>query len=60
MLNNNKFSVQDINQEMWNQAIVWPVKHFSTGFWLKKNSKIDVSNLNILLTPIDFQFVKWK
>lgn len=56
----SNFNVQEINQELWNQAIIWPIKHFSTGFWIRKNTNIDISNLNILLTPIDFQFVKWK
>lgn len=55
----NDFLVQVVNQKLWDQAIIWPVLHYSTGFWIKKNSNLDISSLNISLTPIDFQFVRW-
>lgn len=53
-------NLQLINQELWNQAIIWPVRHYSQGFWVKKSSDIDLSRLNLAMNPIDFQFVSWK
>lgn len=58
LLNNEKIDVQAVNQKLWEQAIIWPVRHYSTGIWLKKSSKIDLSELNISLHPIDFQYIK--
>lgn len=60
MLANKKFEVQDINSEIWNQAIIWPIRHYSQGFWVKKKSNIDLSSLNLSMDPIDFQFLSWK
>lgn len=54
------FNVQEVNQKIWDQAIVWPILHYSTGFWIRKDIDLDISDLNISLTPIDFQFVRWK
>lgn len=56
----SNFSIQEINEELWEQAIIWPIKHYSSGFWYKKDGHLDISELNILLTPMDFQFLKWK
>lgn len=53
-------NIQIINQELWDQAIIWPVRHFSSGFWINRNINIDVSELNLNHPAIDFQFVKWK
>lgn len=56
----SNFDIQKINEELWDQAIVWPIKHYSSGFWYKNKSEIDFSNLNLALTPIDLQFIFWK
>lgn len=47
-----------INQEIWNQAIIWPIRHYSSGFWFNKTSKIDYSSLNYNSASIDFLFLK--
>lgn len=57
---NDDFDVQEINELLWDQAIIWPVRHYSMGFWTKNSSDIDVSMLNLTLHPIDFQFLYWK
>lgn len=56
----NDFNVQDINKELWEQAIIWPLKHYSSGFWYRNDSDLDISELNLLLTPMDLQFLRWK
>jgi hypothetical protein len=56
----NEFNIQKINKELWDQAIIWPVQHYSSGFWIKNDSKLDISDLNLLLTPTDLQFLKWE
>lgn len=59
-LERDDFDIQEINKILWEQAIIWPVRHSSIGFWTKNSSKIDVSDLNLTLHPIDFQFLYWK
>lgn len=58
--NNQQIDLQLINQRLWDQAIIWPIRHYSQGFWVKKNSDIDLSRLNLAMNPIDFQFLSWK
>lgn len=52
--------VNFINQELWNQAIIWPITHYTGGFWVKANNDIDYSAFNANSPAIDFQFLKWK
>lgn len=49
-----------INKELWNQAIIWPIRHYSSGYWFNKNSNLDWSEINLDAASIDFQFLKWK
>lgn len=48
-----------INQELWEQAIIWPIRHYSSGYWFNKKSSIDYSEINFNSPAIDFQFLKW-
>ena len=57
LLESKNIDIQEINQAIWDQAIIWPIRHYSQGFWIKKESKINLSNLNLAMNPIDFQFV---
>lgn len=59
IIKSDNFDVQEVNRMLWEQGIIWPIRHYSMGFWLKKSKNIDISNLNLALHPIDFQFVKW-
>ncbi len=52
--------VNIINKEIWDQAIVWPIRHYSSGYWFNNKSELDYSDLNIDSAAIDFQFLKWK
>lgn len=49
-----------INQEIWDQAVIWPIRHYSSGYWFNKSSNIDYSEMNFNSPAIDFQFLKWK
>ncbi len=49
-----------INQEIWDQAVIWPIRHYSSGYWFNTNSNIDYSEMNFESPSIDFQFLKWK
>ena len=60
LLENDTFDIQEINRLLWDQAIIWPIRHYSMGFWVKNSSDIDYSDLNVTIHPIDFQFLKWK
>ena len=51
--------IQMINQELWDQAIIWPVRHYNNGFWVNKNAHINYEELNTNHPAIDFQFIKW-
>ncbi len=60
ILKDNFFDVQKVNEELWDQAIIWPIRHYSQGFWVKRSSRVDLSKLNLSMNPIDFQFVSWE
>jgi len=49
-----------INQELWDQAIIWPIRHYTTGYWFNKKSDIDYSEINFNSPAVDFQFFGWK
>ena len=46
-----------INREIWDQAIIWPIRHYSSGYWFKKESNIDYGQMNFDSASIDFQFL---
>ena len=54
-LSNPNIDLQKINQLLWDQAIIWPLSHFSAGYWVK--NEIDTSLLNTTLPPIDFAWI---
>ncbi len=51
----DKFSLEMVNQLIWDQALIWPVAHFSYGFW--GNKKLDFSKLNLLHPSLDFNVI---
>lgn len=51
--------INAINKELWEQAIIWPIRHYTSGFWFRKKSRIDYSKMNFNSPSIDFQFLKW-
>ncbi|OQW49010.1 MAG: hypothetical protein A4S09_12920 [Proteobacteria bacterium SG_bin7] len=54
-LKESDFEYQTINKLIWDQAIIWPLFHFSDGLWAKKN--VDLSVLNNIIPPVDFFWV---
>ena len=60
LLSNKNFNVQEVNQKLWDQAIVWPITHSSSGMWVKKSSKINYTKMNSSAHPLDAQFLYWK
>ncbi len=52
LLSNHVLDYQEINKLIWDQAIIWPIGHFSKGILIKDH--IDISMLNTLKPPIDF------
>lgn len=48
-----------INKEIWDQAIIWPIRHYNSGFWFNSRANIDYSEINLNSPAIDFQFMKW-
>ena len=53
------FDPQVINQLLWDQAIIWPLAHFSVGIWAK-SGLFNFSDVNLSLPPADFQYLQWK
>lgn len=52
------FSAQRINQLLWDQAVIFPLGHFSFGVWA--SDRYDLSLLNTVEPPIEFQWIGWK
>jgi len=52
--------VNFINQEIWDQALIWPIRHYSSGYWFNEESRLIYDNINLDSASIDFQFLKWK
>lgn len=48
-----------INREIWDQAVIWPIRHYSSGYWFNKNSNINYEEMNFNSPSVDFQFLKW-
>jgi hypothetical protein len=53
-------NIQKINQLLWDQAIIWPLRHYSTGLWVKKDNQLDFTGANVDSMAIDFQFISWR
>ena len=53
------FSVQRVNEMLWDQAIVWPIGHMALGIW-KKESSISLNSYNLVLPPLDLQWIEWE
>lgn len=54
-LKKDPLPVQKINELLYDQAIIWPLRHYAMAFWY--NREIDFSLYNLLLTPGEFQWL---
>lgn len=59
ILKEENFSVDEINQKIEEQALIWPVAHFSYFFWYRGDF-IDFSEYNSTLPPMDFSWIGQK
>lgn len=48
---------QEVNQLMWEQAVIWPVVHYASGLWCK-HGEFDLSQVNLILPPTEFQWIR--
>ncbi|MGK5084381.1 ABC transporter substrate-binding protein [Bdellovibrionota bacterium FG-1] len=46
-----------INKMIWDQAVIWPLTHFSLGMWVRDD--LDLSLLNLVPPPTDFTWIGW-
>lgn len=51
-----RFSPQDVNQQVWDDAIVWPLFHMSLGLWARKEM-FNFEHLNASLPPTDVSWI---
>ena len=49
-----------INREIWEQSLIWPIRHYTSGFWFNKRSNINYDEINVDSPSVDFQFLSWK
>ena len=56
LLNNTGENLNLINQKIWDQAMIIPLTHFSSGLWVK-GDVLDMEDLNLSLPPTNFQFI---
>jgi hypothetical protein len=59
ILGKDRIDFDQLNQIIRDQALIWPLSHFSQGLLVKKNT-FDFSQLNTMLPPIELQWVGWK
>lgn len=55
ILSKETFSIQEVNRRLFDQAIVWPVTHYSVGIWAKDG--IDFDNYNTLKPLGELQWI---
>lgn len=55
ILSQPDFSLQDANEVLYDQAVVWPVFHLSMGFW--SSDRIDLSRYNTSLPLSELQWI---
>lgn len=53
------FSVQTVNKMLWDQAIIWPLGHMALGLW-KKEGTVNLASYNLILPPLDLQWIEWE
>jgi hypothetical protein len=58
-LESETFDPQKINALLWEQAVIWPLCHYASGLWVKKD-EFDFSEINLILPPTDFQWIGFK
>jgi hypothetical protein len=59
LLGESRLDVQRVNQELWNESLVWTVAHFSSGLWVDPEV-VDLSRLNLTLAPSDLARISVK
>lgn len=57
-LKKEKPNLDLINEEIWDQAIIWPILHYSSGHWIKKSSAFNFDEVNFDLPALDFSFIR--
>ena len=54
--NRRDFSPQEVNAQLWEDAIIFPVAHITKGIWARRGD-FDFSRLNLTQPPIDFSWL---
>jgi len=52
----NKIKPQEINKQLIDDAIIWPITHLALGLWVKNHISFDQVNTSI--PPTDFSWIK--
>lgn len=50
--------MQKVNEILWDDALIWPISHQSSGIWSRP--EFDFSHVNILLPPSPLYLIGWK
>lgn len=56
LLNDAQKNIAQINQAIWDQGLIIPITHYSSGLWVKKDL-FNTQDLNHMLPPTNFQFI---
>lgn len=57
VIESKEFEVQKVNEVLWKDSLIWAVEHFSLGYWINQKSRIDMSHINLVLPPTDFNYI---
>ena len=57
-IRHSPIDMQKVNEILWDDAIIWPVTHQSSGIWARP--ELDFSLVNVLLPPTPLYLIGWK
>lgn len=57
LVRKSDFDINQVNAQIWEDAIIWPVSHVALGFWFNPDLKIDFSKYNATISPADFRWI---
>jgi hypothetical protein len=52
-----QFTAHEMNEILWDDALVWPIAHSASGIWMDE-TKVDYSLLNSIQPPTEIALIQ--